>query len=138
MPPCFDDRDGDNDRQTSDEKRSTADDRGHDVSFDGQGDNRHQEKYGAGQPDVGDKHADKLLSDVLQQVHRMISLAGRRRSNAMPAPVARNMAANRKRMRSCPGQSMPSPSPVQNTPNADNITPTPNFNMFSGTCDNGR
>ncbi len=34
---------------------------------------------------------------------------------------------------SWPGQSMPSPAPVQNTPKADNMTPTPNFRVFSGT-----
>jgi hypothetical protein len=30
------------------------------------------------------------------------------------------------------------PSPVQNTPKADSMTPTPNFRMFSGTLAIGR
>ena len=47
-----------------------------------------------------------------------------RRTRVMPSPA---------RARRCP-----SPSPVQNTPKADNMTPTPNLRVFSGTRDSGR
>src|SRR5579862_5785870 len=39
--------------------------------------------------------------------------------------------------RSAKGHSMPRPSPAQNVPNVESMTPTIHFMVFSGTCCNG-
>src|SRR6266566_8303005 len=99
---------------------------------------RNDQEHGKRHPRIAKKHADQLGRDVFQQVHRTTSMAGLRASVEPTNPAARKIAAKTNSARSCPGQSSPNPSPVQNTPKADSITPTPNFRMFSGTRDSGR
>src|SRR5216683_8408670 len=108
----------------------------------GQGDqaarSRDDQEDGERHPRIAEEHADQLGRDLFQQVHRIASMAGLRASAEPANPAARKIAAKTNSARSCPGQSIPKPSPVQNTPKADSITPTPNFKVFSGTRESGR
>ena len=54
-----------------------------------------------------------------------------------PAPIPRKMRTKARIDRSAPGQSTPRPSPTQNRPNAESMTPTANLSAFSGTWDRG-
>src|SRR5882757_8269988 len=82
---------------------------------------------------------DKQPGQFAQQHHHdSTSAFGRRASTTAAALTARNIAANPMIAKSAPGQATPSPSPVQNTPNADSMTPTANLSVFSGTRASGR
>src|SRR3546814_16641581 len=89
-------------------------------------------------PCIAKEHADEFREDVLEYSHRAISRAGRRAVRAASKPVARKSAAKTSRARSPPGHSMSRPSPVQYTPKAESMTPTPHFTVFSGTRECGR
>ena len=54
-------------------------------------------------------------------------------SATSPSATASTKPTTRTSATSPPGHSMPAPSPLQKMPNAVSITPTPNFNVFSGT-----
>ena len=69
-------------------------------------------------------------------VEELVAAARAKPEASRPAP--RNRAMNNSSARSCPGQAMPSPSPVQNTPKEHNMMLTPNLRRFSGTRDSGR
>src|SRR5260370_8512194 len=86
---------------------------------------------------LADEHADQFSSDFLEHRHYANSTRNLRAREAPISPAPRNRAANKSKATSCPGQAMPSPSPVQNTPKADNMMPTPNLRRFSGTRDSG-
>src|SRR5436190_1756463 len=97
-----------------------------------------QQQYRKGHLRVAEEHADQLRRELFQQSHCAISIVGLRMSALPASPAPRKMAAKTSSARSCPGQSRPNPSPVQKTPNAESMTPTANFNVFSGTRDSGR
>src|SRR5689334_20062455 len=80
-----------------------------------------------------DEHLPHVAPDHGEVVHRAASRPPTVVSRTRPKPQARNISANTRIARSCPGQSSPKPSPTQNTPKADRTTPTANFSMFSGT-----
>src|SRR5215469_756049 len=100
-------------------------------------DDRDEEEGGEGKPRVGEEHREQFFENVADNAHCSASIAGRRNTDAVTSPIARNRAAKTAKARSWPGQAMPSPSPVQNTPKADSIVPTPNFRVFSGTFASG-
>src|SRR5215469_16716210 len=87
---------------------------------------------------LGNEHADQFGNDFLEHGHCTTSTLTLRAREAPTSPAARNRATNSSSAKSWPGQAIPSPSPVQKTPNADSITPTPNLRVFSGTRDSGR
>src|SRR6266513_2915119 len=101
----------------------------------GSGDDR-EHRYR--QPLLGDEHAEQFGREFLEHHHNANSTARFRASVEARRPAPRNSATNNSSAKSCPGQAMPSPSPVQNTPKADSMTPTPNLRAFSGTRDSGR
>src|SRR3984893_2816585 len=113
-----------------------------------QRDARHEHRHDSGKRDdrndrerqrtIVDKKPNQLAQHVGQNDHGKTSALGRRTTATATLLTARNNAANATMARSAPGQSTPSPSPVQNTPKADNITPTANFRVFSGTRASGR
>src|SRR5262249_35552482 len=57
--------------------------------------------------------------------------------DAIASENAANTATRTSRDASPPGHATPAPSPLQNTPNDVSMTPTPNFNEFSGTRESG-
>src|SRR6516165_4137860 len=90
------------------------------------------------QPLLSGEHADQFGKNFVEHGHCAISTLILRARVEPTRPAARKRAANSSNAKSCPGQATPSPSPVQNTPKADSMTPTPNLRVFSGTRDNGR
>src|SRR3984893_13676367 len=85
---------------------------------------------------------NKQMSELAKRgdhaIHSNTSLPGRRASPTPASPTTRNSPAKATMARSAPGHGIPRPSPIQNTPNADNITPTANLSVFSGTRVSGR
>jgi hypothetical protein len=94
-------------------------------------------KHANGKQLVIDEQADKTTQDFANGVHRAISPIGRRNIAARLTPVAKKIAPKTTIAMSTPGQLMPRPSPVQEAPNAESITPTHNLSVFSGTRDKG-
>src|SRR5205085_1331850 len=101
----------------------------------GEEDDRHDLES---EPAIIDEKAAQPADDAAQCVHCQASAEGRRFAATAAIPVPRNTAANATMARSEPGQATPRPSPVQNTPNADSMTPTANLRVFSGTRASGR
>src|SRR5437867_3778910 len=87
-------------------------------------------------PVVADDEVVPELS-VLPEQPRHVATSGTadvlRTSVTMPNAVTTTNAMTPRRDASAPGQVMPAPSALQKIPNDVSITPTPNFNVFSGT-----
>src|SRR4029077_7504720 len=129
---------GDQHRRAAKRQNGSANQRIETAQLDQRPGDRDQQQQGERQPGIAEEHADQLGGDFLQQGHRATSIAVPRAIAVPASPAPRKIATNSSSARSCPGRPSPSPSPVQNTPNADSMTPTPNFRVFSGTRDSGR
>src|SRR5579871_3175878 len=103
---------------------------------DQRGDDHHRQHQQRQAP-IADEHAPQLLGDVLQHAHQTASANAGRTSEASTTPASKKTPARTNSAQSPPGNGAPSPSAVQNTPNDDSITPTPNFSVFSGTFESG-
>src|SRR4051812_5494895 len=87
-------------------------------------------------PVVADDEVVPELSELREPLHETatsrtteLRRATRTRTNATPTTNAISPSSDA----SAPGQLMPAPSALQKMPKAVSITPTPNFNVFSGT-----
>src|SRR6266581_4839626 len=74
-----------------------------------------------------DEQGHGLAQQGFDRVHHRASANVCRIVRARTRPTHKNMSANAGRIRSPPGQATPKPSPVQNTPKAESITPTANL-----------
>src|SRR5258706_2872414 len=127
----------DEDRETAEKENAPAQKRLDPQRDNENGHDRHEEEGCCGESGIGEEHAEEYFGDIYDNAHCAISIDGRRSTDAVMRPTPRNKAAKATKATSWAGQSMPSPSPVQNTPKADNMTPTPNFSVFSGTFASG-
>src|SRR6266850_1304993 len=92
---------------------------------------------GEGEHAVIDEQSDQLARNAGERSHGATS-SGRLTATAARAATSRKSAAKPMMARSAPGQATPRPSPVQNTPKADSMTPTANLSVFSDTRASGR
>src|ERR1700730_17574541 len=124
--------------QAPEKQQRTPDEWGYARKIDQRSSHGNELEHRQGQPLLGDEHADQFGGDLFEYLDHAKPTASFRARVEAKRPAPRNKTANKSSAKSCPGQAMPSPSPVQNTPKADNITPTPNLRVFSGTRDSGR
>src|SRR5882762_5650022 len=92
---------------------------------------------GDGEHAVIDEQSGQLARNTGEHFHGATSI-GRLTATAARAATSRNNAAKPMMARSAPGQATPRPSPVQNTPKAESMTPTASLSVFSGTRARGR
>src|SRR6185437_9594670 len=131
----------DQDGHQPDEQRQPAPQRGDVHDLHRAGDDQDQDRRKAGQAPVIDEQLHDFGERGLEPVHLTTRNAPRRSGRSQrTAPTETTMNSTRMPSsdRSPPGQSAPSPSPDQNTPNDVSISPTTNFSMFSGIFDSGR
>src|SRR5262249_17673767 len=88
-------------------------------------------------PSIVDKQPGQLAKETHQRAHCNACVPGRRVRTTATRATRRNSAAKAMIATSSPGQGTSRPSPIQNTPNADSMTPTMNLSVFSGTRASG-